>query len=372
MAQSKEPIRLRQREVSNGRISLYLDIYVSGKRSYEYLHLYLIPEHSRQDKEKNRETLRLAEAIKAKRIVELRNGIYGFANKGRQVPLMDFIDSVIKEKTDGGHWSVVHSLVILKKYIARFCGEDVTMDEIDKKFCKAFRNFLDTTDQILSVKGAKMAQNTKALYWTIWVNIFNVAIAKEVIASNPNNKVEGFRHVDAERCYLTLQELKKLVNTPAEKKILARAFLFSCFTGLRLSDIQKMKWSEVTRNGDRTRITYRQKKTKKQEYYDISDQAVVYMGERGDPDELVFKGLKYTCETGMHLQRWAMHAGIDKPITFHSGRHTFAVIMLELGVDLYTVQKLLGHSSMNTTMIYAKILDKQKQAAVDKIPDLKI
>lgn len=62
-------------------------------------------------------------------------------------------------------------------------------------------------------------------------------------------------------------------------------------------------------------------------------------------------------------------AGIDKHITFHCGRHTFAVMMLDLGVDLYTVSKLLGHKSIETTQVYAKILDKNKQSAVDRIPD---
>jgi len=70
MGKSKEPIRLRQRKTASGNITLYLDIYLNGKRSYEYLKLYLIPETNRKDKEKNRQTLQLAEAIKAKRVVE--------------------------------------------------------------------------------------------------------------------------------------------------------------------------------------------------------------------------------------------------------------------------------------------------------------
>lgn len=78
MGKSKEPIRLRQRKTASGNITLYLDIYLNGKRSYEYLKLYLIPEANRKDKEKNRQTLQLAEAIKAKRVVELQNGEYGF------------------------------------------------------------------------------------------------------------------------------------------------------------------------------------------------------------------------------------------------------------------------------------------------------
>lgn len=69
MGQSKEPIRLRQRKTASGNTTLYLDIYLNGKRSYEYLKLYLIPETNRKDKEKNRQTLQLAEAIRAKRVV---------------------------------------------------------------------------------------------------------------------------------------------------------------------------------------------------------------------------------------------------------------------------------------------------------------
>lgn len=81
MGQSKEPIRLRQRRTPSGLISLYLDIYLNGRRSYEYLKMYLVPEKTRADREKNRETLKLADAIRAKRVIELRNGQYGFQSQ---------------------------------------------------------------------------------------------------------------------------------------------------------------------------------------------------------------------------------------------------------------------------------------------------
>ena len=152
--------------------------------------------------------------------------------------------------------------------------------------------------------------------------------------------------------------------------MLKRAFLFSCLTGLRKSDIEKMRWREVKQQGEFTRIIFRQKKTGGQEYMDISPQAVEYLGKRGNDDSLVFSGFHYSAYLLGELKTWAVRAGITKNITFHSGRHTFAVLMLDLGADIYTVQKLLGHKEIHTTQVYAHIMDKKKQAAVSMIPSV--
>ena len=161
-----------------------------------------------------------------------------------------------------------------------------------------------------------------------------------------------------------------MAHTECKYPILKRAFLFSCLTGLRKSDIEKMTWNEVQIHGDTTRIIFKQQKTGAQEYLDISTQAVEYLGERGEKDEQVFKGFIYNNLILLELRRWALKAGITKDITFHCGRHTFAVMMLDLGADIYTVSKLLGHKDLKTTQIYAKILDKKKQEAVGLIPSL--
>lgn len=96
---------------------------------------------------------------------------------------------------------------------------------------------------------------------------------------------------------------------------------------------------------------------------------LVEFASRGEDDELIFDGITAVQNARINVSAWVRAAGINKHITFHCGRHTFAVMMLDLGVDLYTVSKLLGHKSIETTQIYAKVLDKNKLNAVDRIPN---
>ena len=89
-------------------------------------------------------------------------------------------------------------------------------------------------------------------------------------------------------------------------------------------------------------------------------------------EDFVFHRLPEADNTNHCIRTWAAAAGVKKYLTFHSGRHTFATLMISLGTDLYTVSKLLGHSNINTTQIYAKILDKNRQEAVKRIPNLNL
>lgn len=70
------------------------------------------------------------------------------------------------------------------------------------------------------------------------------------------------------------------------------------------------------------------------------------------------------------LLRWCMAAGISKHITFHASRHTFAVTQITMGTDIYTLSKLLGHSELKTTQIYADIIDSQRKLAMHRVPDI--
>lgn len=379
MAKSKEPVRLRQRLMASGNTSLYLDIYVNGKRNYEYLNLYLIPEVSRSDKAKNKETMRLAEAVRAKRVIEVQNGLYGFSEGYKlDTNFLEYYYRLCEQRhgeMSRGNWG---NWLSAYRHLQIYCKPNLTFGEITSDWVRGFKEYLDKTARVRDKrKKTETDHDTKPLSESSKVSYFNKlracinqAFEEKIIPHNPLRGVEGFKRVEVERVYLTLEEVRAMAAAECKYPVLRRAFLFSCLTGIRKSDIEKMTWKEVREEGGHVRIIFKQQKTKGQEYLDITAKAVPYLGERGADDDKVFQGFYYSSYMLMELKRWAVRAGITKDITFHTGRHTFAVLMMTLGAEIYTVQKLLGHREIHTTQIYAKIIDKKKQEAVDMIPDL--
>lgn len=377
-AKPKEPIRLRQRTLANGNISLFLDMYRDGKRSYEFLKLYLVPERTREDKEQNRQTMQLAQSIKAQRIVEMQNGEFGFKSKFAEDTLFFEFYRAMCEARHGeesnGNWGNWYSAL---KHLQRYeRNERITFAEITPQWVQGFKDYLEnaayTNDGHYTEDGIvrKLSRNSKLSYFNKLRACLNEAFEKRIIAYNPMRGIDNFKAEEGKRMYLTIDEVRKLAQTPCRSEEVKCAFLFSCLTGLRRSDIAKLTWGEVHHQSGFTRIIFRQKKTGGQEYLDITTQAAALMGERGADDERVFKWFNSPGSTNDIIRVWVANAGINKDITFHCGRHTFATMMLDLGTDLFTVSKLLGHADISTTQIYAKVLDKAKQAAVAAIPDV--
>lgn len=373
----KEPVRLREKKLASGGVSLYLDFYVNGRRSYEFLKLYLVPEKSRTDKERNRQTLQLANAIKAKRIVETQSNAHGFApsRDASKVRFFDFFRSCCEDERKEGsrgsydHWmSCLHHLEVFER------DNLITFAKVTPEWVRGFRDYLDRRAVTWSRygferKGGKgLSETTKLGYFNKLKTALGVAVKRHIIPSNPADEVEGFRRRDSARMYLTQDEVRRLASTPCGNGTVRSAFLFSCLTGLRRSDVERLRWEDVHDQNGLVRIIFTQKKTGGQEYLDIAPQAATLMGDRGDG--LVFSELVSPARTNLILHKWVARAGIRKHISFHCARHTFATLMLDIGTDIYTVSKLLGHRELTTTQVYAKILDKAKQEAVAGIPDL--
>ena len=358
MNKIKEPIRLRSRLLKNGSSSLYLDCYCKGKRFYEYLHLYLIPNGAPNARVRNQETMRLAEAIKAKRIIDLQLNTNKFPVK-KDTKLSVILEHFLEYKKQIVSQGSFTTYEIRCKLLLSFPpAKNADLTDIDEKWIDKFKSFL---------VGKKYSDN----YITVMLKhikcLLKFSFENDYIDYLPAKNYRFGRLIQTPRTYLTIEELRRLVQTPDKHTTMRRAFLFACFTGLRFSDVRNLTWGDIETNAKYTRIVFRQKKTRNLEYLDIAPQAVEYLGERGEADAKVFEGI-YHSNHSYIFDKWTERAGIKKHISFHSARHTFAIMMVELGIDLFVVSKLLGHKNINTTQIYAKILDKSKQQAIDKIP----
>ena len=177
---------------------------------------------------------------------------------------------------------------------------------------------------------------------------------------------KGIQERESRREYLTVEELNRLAQTPCDP-LLKRAALFSALTGIRHCDIQKLKWSEVEMFNGGYRLNFTQQKTKGVEYMPISEQAYSLCGEQKEGELLVFAGLPAPSWINRPVKKWVEAAGISKHITFHCFRHSYATLQLAGGTDIYTVSKMLGHTNVRTTQVYAKVVDEKKEKATETI-----
>ena len=385
----KEPVRIRFKQLSNGNQSIYLDYYtgdvirkenyVGGKRKYEFLKLYLIPERTREDKAKNEVTLALAKAIQSKRIVEVQNDAHGFQNTNKsRVNLLDYLENIGKQSAEQGSRNYARTVLNTVRALKLFRGDYIAFRDVDKEFLSEFTDYLRQMPKASKYgvlkTGGRLSNNSVVSYYGTLRTAINRAYKEGIITVNPTKEFDfasKVRQEPSRREYLTIDELKTLINTECRHEIIKRAFLFSCLCGLRVSDIRKLRWCDLQRSGGRVRIEITMQKTKEPLYLPISDEALKWLPERGEANgsDFIFP-LTHEGTVNDTLQHWAKVAGITKHISFHVSRHTHATMMLTLGADLYTVSKLLGHKNIATTQIYAKIVDKKKEEAIGLIPNL--
>ncbi len=245
-------------------------------------------------------------------------------------------------------------------------GEPILFKDINVTLIENFKEYLINAPQAGGKKGT-ISRNTASTYFSIFKAGLHQAFIDGYLTVDLAAKVKNIKYQESQREYLTTEELNRLASTPCDSPILKRAALFSALTGLRHSDIQKLTWKEVVKDEDHYRLLFTQQKTKGTEYMPISVQAYQLCGERRDPDRLVFEGLQDPSWISKPLERWIAKSGIQKHITFHCFRHTYATLQLTNGTDIYTVSKMLGHKKVSTTQIYAKIVDEKKEQAADAI-----
>lgn len=357
---AKTSVTLRGRERSNGRTYLYLDIYANGKRKCQSLDIYIhTHERTREEKAHNKEMLAFAEAVRAKWMLDLRNKKFGFVDVDTEVRVLPYVRGVIDKSRLSANTKDNYESMFA--HLSAYASEDTRFGEIDAKWADGFTQHLV----------AKVSANSARLYLAKLDKILTQAVEDGYLSENPMKKTAKPKASATTKEYLTIDELRTLISTPCPDDTLRDMFIFSALTGLRWSELEDLTWADVREDGDKIQLVYRQRKTGKQMYQYISPQASVYLGERKQNCNRVFLADKYSQAYWARLmQKWIASAGIEKRITFHCARHTFATTLVSQGVDLYVISDLLGHSNIKTTQIYAKILDKDKQEAVLKIPKL--
>lgn len=373
---AKEPVKLRVKKLANGNGSLYLDMNYKGKRSYEFLKMYLIPEVNASARIQNENTMNAANAIKAQRIMEMNNERAGISivRTRSKMLLVDLIRIYIKRKEDAqsspntirAYTNFVASLNVWKgEAINR-----VSLKDVDKDFCLSYLQYLRTAK---TKYGKPYSRGTADGYFRALHTILNYAVRNDMIQYNPIDKIdreEKIKVPETSRAFLTVDEIRKLIETPTKNETLKRAFLFACFCGLRLSDVCALQWGNITHENGIYSVSLTMKKTGRPITVPLSKEALKWLpvreGWESDNDN-VFSFAANLTFVGRCLRKWAKDAGITKHVTFHKARHTFATMMLTLGADLYTVSKLLGHTDITTTQIYAKLVDQKKVDAVNLI-----
>lgn len=369
-------VTLREKPIKDGRKSLYLDFYPAiphpetGKPTRrEFLGLYVYEKPRIElERKHNKETRLLGENICAQRQLSVQSGHYGFLNKTASNAdfLVWFKGQAEQEKKKRSIGSRNNWMSVCQ-HLENFSGGSLPVSEVTENFCKQFKEYLASASSLntnRSVK-TKLAHNSAAGYFTVFKTAIKRAADAKVLEINPTERIKRITVKETQREFLTLDELQALAKTDCDLPDLKRAALFSALTGLRYSDIEKLTWSEVHSNKDEHSLRFTQQKTEGVETLPISESAYALLGEREEGK--VFPDLAYSAWQNLKLQQWCFRAGITRSITFHAFRHTFATLQLSMGTDLYTISKMLGHRSISTTQIYAKVVDKAKREAAEKI-----
>lgn len=357
-------VTLRQRVYPNGKISLYLDYYPGVRNPEtmkmmrrEYLGIYIFEKPKNElERQFNRDMLYKAEAIRSIRMQSLINEQFDFLDHHKmKKDFLAYFKEMCKKKDE--KWDIVY------KHFYNFVQGRCTFGDITVELCQDFREYLLNANK-LQRKG-KISVNSASGYYSTFRGLLKIAFRDKLIKENVNDFLDKIEPQEVKKEYLTLDELKRLAQTPCDYEVLKRASLFACLTGLRISDILNLNWHHIELAPDNGYcIRIKTQKTETEATLPISYEAYELCGEPSTGK--VFKGLERSM-TNYPLKRWIEAAGITKHITFHCFRHTYAVLQLSMGTDIYTVSKMLTHKNVSTTQIYADLINAKKRETAEKI-----
>lgn len=384
--------KLGAKILSDGRESLFLDYYFGYQMVYserldkqvarkdrkrEFLKLYLWQApRTPLERQQNKETMELAKRIRFERGQELLENVEGYR---------------LKKKSD------INFLDYFRDYIDKYTKKDIRMVEIA---LKRFIDFLNDTpeyskyvkrikpEQITKdmvedfteyLQGRSVGEGAKSIY-ARFKKVIKYAIEHDVMVKNPCTGISI--KVDDQQLrkeVLSPEEIQQLIATHYEHENpnIRRAFILCLYCGLRFCDVKDLTFANVDHSN--RLLKFEQSKTKGHSVSSgvvipLNDGILKLIGEPSDPDkrdEVIFPLPSYEmCLKA--LRHWVKRAGINKHISWHCARHSFAVNILNNGANIKTVASLLGHSGLKHTEKYTRAIDSLKEAAINSLPELKL
>ena len=402
---SKDNPRLEQRLLADGQISLYLEYYLgrqsepvldeagdpvlydSGKmkgkpkfkvrhiRRKENLNLYLVANpRTPLERQQNKETLELAKKIRFEKGQQLLESVEGYRlKKDRDINFLDYFQSYIDSYTKKDINMIGIALRRFKdflketpeynKFMKRIKPEQITRDMVE-----AYTEYLQTRSK---------GEGARSLY-ARFKKVIKYAVEHDVMAKNPcTGIVIKVDDQQLKKDVLSTDEIQTLIAThyKQENPNIRRAFIFCLYCGLRFCDVKDLTFKNVDYSNKLLR--FEQNKTKGHSansgvVIPLNDGLLKLIGEptdSGNRDEVIFPLPTYeACLKA--VGRWVKRAGIEKHISWHCARHSFAVNILNNGANIKTVASLLGHSGLKHTEKYTRAIDSLKQEAINSLPEL--
>lgn len=385
--------KLKQKTLSDGNFSLYLDYYLGRvnvrneetgeleskvQRKREYLHLTLLATpRTPIERQQNKETLSLAQKIRFEREQQLKENAHGYRLKrdACNINFLDYFQSYVDGYTK-------KDIRMMKIALSRF--RDFLKDTPEyRKYILGIKPQQITREMIITfteyLQSRSVGEGAKSIYQR-FKKVIKYAIEHDIFVKNPCSGVviktdENILRKDV----LSQDEIKRLIATHYEHENtnIQRAFIFCLYCGLRFCDVKDLTFANVDYSN--RLLKFEQNKTKG---HSSSSGVIIPLNEGllrliGEPasdqskESLIFPLPSYEmCLKA--LKRWVKRAGIDKHISWHCARHSFAVNILNNGANIKTVASLLGHSGLKHTEKYTRAIDELKEAAINSLPELNI
>lgn len=379
-------VEIKERKLTAGNRSLYLEYYEKGFRKKENLHLYLVPDDAPNARKINGQTYNKAREIQAQRILnppsfESKKKKPEENERAKTMTWLQWCDDYIQSAIDSENCKkmIQHKEVVRKRiaaYLKQIRKPDILLKDVNRDTISGlFKYMREDYRNLGQIKadGGKLADFTLVLFEETVKAIFNKAVRDGLIPFNPVQdlaKEERFHVPDKHREYLTTDELKRFLavetQTQAEQTV-QKAFGFSCMTGLRLGDMQRLRWSDIKTIGEVQAVSIIQHKTKRLVTVPLNELALSLLPPRPDngEDGIIFPLVKKPDNVAKYVRRIKEKAGIEKDFTYHSSRHSTATLAITAGAELYSVSKILGHGSIVSTQVYASVNMEKKTEAVN-------